>query len=139
MPAQQQRPIARAHCCAVLCRADLPCTLCADRDIAEGEEVLHTYGDLSDAQLLQTYGFVEAWGPGEGNPHNVAFIPSDDLVAACQVCVRVLLGRRLGVCQPARCAWGCGGSRLGVCGLGGWAGSFVGVGVEGGAWYEGAG
>lgn len=31
----------------------------ADRDIASGEEVLHTYGDLSDGQLLLTYGFVD--------------------------------------------------------------------------------
>eukprot|EP00887_Chlorella_sp_A99_P005962 scaffold29.g5962.t1 len=33
----------------------------AERDIAEEEQVLHTYGDLSDAQLLKTYGFVEDW------------------------------------------------------------------------------
>jgi hypothetical protein len=32
----------------------------AERPIAAGEEVLHTYGDLGDAQLLQTYGFVES-------------------------------------------------------------------------------
>uniref|UniRef100_A0A7R9VAF8 SET domain-containing protein n=1 Tax=Chlamydomonas euryale TaxID=1486919 RepID=A0A7R9VAF8_9CHLO len=38
----------------------------ADRDIRAGEQVLHTYGDLSDAQLVQTYGFVDL-GPG-GDP-----------------------------------------------------------------------
>ncbi|KAG2432473.1 hypothetical protein HXX76_008818 [Chlamydomonas incerta] len=32
----------------------------ADKPIAEGEEVLHTYGNLSDAQLLQTYGFLDS-------------------------------------------------------------------------------
>ncbi|KAG2498760.1 hypothetical protein HYH03_003499 [Edaphochlamys debaryana] len=32
----------------------------ADKPIAAGEEVLHTYGNLSDAQLLQTYGFVDS-------------------------------------------------------------------------------
>ena len=28
----------------------------AERDIAAGEQVLISYGDLSDAKLLQTYG-----------------------------------------------------------------------------------
>ncbi|WIA41993.1 hypothetical protein OEZ86_009292 [Tetradesmus obliquus] len=32
----------------------------AERDIPAGTQVLHTYGDLSDAQLLQTYGFIDA-------------------------------------------------------------------------------
>ncbi|KAG2454038.1 hypothetical protein HYH02_001079 [Chlamydomonas schloesseri] len=32
----------------------------ADKPIAAGEEVLHTYGNLSDAQLLQTYGFLDS-------------------------------------------------------------------------------
>ncbi len=47
------------------------CTVagCAGRAIAAGEQVLHTYGDLSDAALLQTYGFVETLPP-PGNPHN---------------------------------------------------------------------
>ncbi len=31
-----------------------------DKPIAAGEEVLHTYGNLSDAQLLQTYGFLDS-------------------------------------------------------------------------------
>lgn len=31
----------------------------ADTDIASGDEVLHTYGDLSDAQLLNLYGFID--------------------------------------------------------------------------------
>ncbi|EFJ46170.1 hypothetical protein VOLCADRAFT_118106 [Volvox carteri f. nagariensis] len=32
----------------------------ADKPIKAGEEVLHTYGNLSDAQLLQTYGFLDS-------------------------------------------------------------------------------
>jgi len=32
------------------------CCWCAERDIAAGEQVLISYGDLSDARLLQTYG-----------------------------------------------------------------------------------
>jgi hypothetical protein len=32
----------------------------AERDIPAGCQVLHTYGDLSDAQLVQTYGFIDA-------------------------------------------------------------------------------
>jgi hypothetical protein len=35
-------------------------TSTTERDIAADEEVLHTYGQLSDAQLLQTYGFIDA-------------------------------------------------------------------------------
>ncbi|GIL89513.1 hypothetical protein Vretimale_1923 [Volvox reticuliferus] len=31
-----------------------------DKPIKAGEEVLHTYGNLSDAQLLQTYGFLDS-------------------------------------------------------------------------------
>lgn len=70
------QPVAKVPVC-------LPALPAADRDIAAGEEVLHTYGDLADAQLLQTYGFVEEWGPGEANPHNVAFIPADLVVEGC--------------------------------------------------------
>jgi hypothetical protein len=49
-----------------------------ERAIPKGEEVLHTYGDLSDAQLLQTYGFVERL-PG-ANPHNYALVSYQALV-----------------------------------------------------------
>lgn len=31
-----------------------------DKPIPAGTEVLHTYGDLSDSQLLQTYGFLDS-------------------------------------------------------------------------------
>ncbi|GBF94957.1 hypothetical protein Rsub_07458 [Raphidocelis subcapitata] len=48
-------------------------TMKAERAIAAGEEVLHTYGDLSDAQLLQTYGFLESL-PGP-NPNDFALLP----------------------------------------------------------------
>ena len=40
----------------------------AGRDVAAGEQILHTYGDLTDAQLLQTYGFVQ--DPARPNPQN---------------------------------------------------------------------
>lgn len=36
-----------------------------ERDIKAGEQVLHTYGDLSDAQLVQTYGFVDLGAGGD--------------------------------------------------------------------------
>lgn len=39
-------------------------------DIAEGSEILHTYGDLSDAELLSIYGFIDQMPPGMTNPHN---------------------------------------------------------------------
>lgn len=75
-----------------------------ERAIVTGEQVLHTYGDLSDAQLLQTYGFVEEWpqaravrggGSSRGsstqqqgqrrleNPNNAAFVPADAVADAC--------------------------------------------------------
>jgi len=56
------------HCCDDCCKCQLVllvllCTAAADadaeRDIPAGQEVLHTYGDLADAQLLQTYGFID--------------------------------------------------------------------------------
>lgn len=55
----------------------------AERDISKGEQLLHTYGDLSDAQLLQTYGFVEAFEPGYDNPHNFVPVPVQLLLQSC--------------------------------------------------------
>ena len=55
----------------------------AERDIAKGEQLLHTYGDLSDAQLLQTYGFVEDFEPGYDNPHNFVPVPTVLLLQSC--------------------------------------------------------
>jgi len=49
-----------------------------ERAIPAGEEVLHTYGELSDAQLLLTYGFLESLPTP--NPHNYALIPYKLLV-----------------------------------------------------------
>lgn len=60
----------------------------AQRDIAKGEEILHSYGDLSDAQLLHTFGFVELVdGSADGgsidiNPHNTVHVPME-LVVEC--------------------------------------------------------
>ena len=54
-----------------------------ERDIAKGEQLLHTYGDLSDAQLLQTYGFVEDFEPGYDNPHNFVPVPTVLLLQSC--------------------------------------------------------
>lgn len=55
----------------------------AERDISKGEQLLHTYGDLSDAQLLQTYGFVEAFQPGYENPHNFVPVPVHLVLQSC--------------------------------------------------------
>ena len=58
---------------------------CAARDISAGEEVLHTYGDLSDAELLQTYGFIEHLDEPANphhNPHNNVSV-SMNLVQSC--------------------------------------------------------
>ncbi|KAG1673647.1 hypothetical protein FOA52_013311 [Chlamydomonas sp. UWO 241] len=65
----------------------------ADRDIVAGEQVLHTYGDLADAQLLHTYGFVDLGpggdtGPGTAppltNPHDYVTVAVRDVAAACR-------------------------------------------------------
>lgn len=46
--------------------------------MAAGEQILHSYGDLSDAQLLQTYGFVE--DPVRPNPFNDRVrLPTSDM------------------------------------------------------------
>ena len=55
-----------------------------ERDIAEGGEILHRYGVLSDAQLLQTYGFVPILPAGVSNPDNSLPIPAADVMACCQ-------------------------------------------------------
>eukprot|EP00124_Ichthyophonus_hoferi_P000329 Ihof_evm25s11 gene=Ihof_evmTU25s11 len=51
--------------------------LVASRPIPQGEEVFNTYGDLSNAQLLSNYGFVE-----QDNPHNVVNLPLSCLLTA---------------------------------------------------------
>ena len=56
----------------------------AARNIAAGEEVLHTYGNLSDAQLLQTYGFVEELPSDSLNPHNYVLVAASDVIDCCQ-------------------------------------------------------
>ncbi|KXZ55475.1 hypothetical protein GPECTOR_2g1024 [Gonium pectorale] len=78
----------------------------ADKPIPAGTEVLHTYGDLSDAQLLQTYGFLDseddfrqqhpggeeaAAGSGGGcyrNPHNAALVPWAAVEGVCSGLLR---------------------------------------------------
>ena len=60
----------------------------AERSISAGEELLHVYDHLDDAQLLLTYGFVS--GKGEGSLPATARLPLQSLVDACAaraVCV----------------------------------------------------
>ena len=42
----------------------------ADTDITSGQELLHTYGDLSDGELLNTFGFIDTMGSDFKNPNN---------------------------------------------------------------------
>ena len=42
----------------------------ADADILSGSELLHSYGDLSDAELLNIFGFVDTMNANFTNPHN---------------------------------------------------------------------
>ncbi len=48
----------------------------------------HSYGELSDSQLLQTFGFLEDLPEASGNPNNCVHFPVSDLLSACK---RVLL------------------------------------------------
>ena len=47
-----------------------PSALLAEVDILGGTEVLHNYGDLGDADLLNIFGFVDTQGTQYANPHN---------------------------------------------------------------------
>jgi hypothetical protein len=60
-------------------------TMKASRALRKGEEILHTYGDLSSARLLQTFGFAEAAValPGGANPHDEVALPCAAVAAAC--------------------------------------------------------
>uniref|UniRef100_A0A061RLX0 [ribulose-bisphosphate carboxylase]-lysine N-methyltransferase n=1 Tax=Tetraselmis sp. GSL018 TaxID=582737 RepID=A0A061RLX0_9CHLO len=66
----------------------------ASRRIEEGEELLISYGDLGDAQLLRTYGFVEDVGSrrrGDGaawNPNNRIMLSFAEVTAACRETMR---------------------------------------------------
>jgi len=53
----------------------------ADRNIHKGEQIFNTYGELSNAQLLHSYGFVEA----ENNYDNV-LLPVELVVKKCGEC-----------------------------------------------------
>jgi len=50
----------------------------AERFIKKGEEVFNTYGDLSSAQLLHTYGFVEP-----NNPFDSVLIDQRIVIDVC--------------------------------------------------------
>jgi hypothetical protein len=84
--------MAPAHLClvSVLHLSD------AEKAIPAGTQVLHTYGDLSDAQLLQTYGFIDIMPQQQqqqqqdesdneeqqllANPHNYVVLQLQDLL-----------------------------------------------------------
>lgn len=86
--------IATTHSPAILALQRHLLSRCrAERAIPAGTQVLHTYGDLADAQLVQTYGFVditpqlprheeqqEEQSAGQqqqlsANPHNYVLLP----------------------------------------------------------------
>ena len=50
------------------CASSLLFSMDAERDLARGEEALHTYDVFSDAQLLLTYGFVSGRGEAALQP-----------------------------------------------------------------------
>jgi len=50
--------------------------LSTEKAIPAGTQVLHTYGDLSDAQLLQTYGFIDT--PPQPTQHQQQQQQQDD-------------------------------------------------------------
>ena len=52
----------------------------AVRDIRKGDEILNTYGELSDGELLRRYGFLPT---SSRNPHNSITISFKELFMAC--------------------------------------------------------
>ena len=58
-------------------------TMCAERDIAADEEVRMSYGDLADAELLVTYGFVDTPAEGPPNPHDFVAVPTALIMKHC--------------------------------------------------------
>lgn len=52
------------------------------RPIAAGEEIYNTYGELSDAELLRKYGFIDSATP-TSNPFNDTEVNVGSLLAAC--------------------------------------------------------
>ncbi len=62
----------------------------AERDIQEGEEILHSYGNLTSGQQLQTFGFVEGClvqralkGCFNRNQTTPAVIPMSSIMSSC--------------------------------------------------------
>ncbi|CAD7696123.1 unnamed protein product [Ostreobium quekettii] len=54
----------------------------AEQDIKAGEPILHSYGDLSDGQLLQVYGFIGSTDDHQ-NPHNWVAVPWKIVKESC--------------------------------------------------------
>ncbi|KAF9289821.1 hypothetical protein BGZ68_008544 [Mortierella alpina] len=52
----------------------------AIKSIKSGQQIYNTYGDLCNADLLRKYGFVDV-----PNPHNIAEISGESVVAKCAV------------------------------------------------------
>ncbi|KAF9929200.1 hypothetical protein BGZ67_006454 [Mortierella alpina] len=52
----------------------------AIKSIKSGQQIYNTYGDLCNADLLRKYGFVDV-----PNPHNIAEISGESVVAKCTV------------------------------------------------------
>ena len=84
-------------CAAIDCAVrDVPSVLTvspvADADILSGSELLHSYGDLSDAQLLHIFGFVDTLNANFTNPHNeVSPIIQAADPSSCRPCPQPLL------------------------------------------------
>ncbi len=72
---------------------------CAERPIKAGEEVLISYGNLSDAQLLQTYGFVEEI-EGFTNPWNFVAVPSSLVAQVIPPCLHPTIIQLLQSTRP---------------------------------------
>ena len=86
----------------------------AARDIARGEQLLHSYGNLSDAETLETYGFVEDLPEGHRNPHNNVKVPLDLVIRTSKAaqastqficCYLPHLCTDLTLCSKCRLKW----------------------------------
>jgi hypothetical protein len=71
----------RCNVCLHHCDVTNMLRMIATKDIRVGEELVNNYGELTNAGLLLSYGFVEDEGR---NPHDAVEVPLVDIVAAVE-------------------------------------------------------
>ena len=81
-----------------------------EREIRGGEEIRHSYGNLSDAQLIQTFGFYDmpqSENTDFNNPHNTVHLSLDEVVQAAH-CMALPLGITVDIVERVQHLQSCG-------------------------------